>query len=152
MRKIGIEEYRNMSFLIKILDYQFLFHITPVIKLILGMYIKSFQELVVWERAKELSILTYPIAKNIVEYSYRDQLNRAVLSISNNIAEGFGRRSKKEFKRFLNISLGSTYEVNSMLLIFKDLKLISDEFAVQALALVKNIIALLIGLISKIII
>ncbi|RVU23361.1 four helix bundle protein [Sandaracinomonas limnophila] len=116
------------------------------------MYIKSFQELIVWERAKELSVLTYPISKKINEYSYRDQLNRAVLSISNNIAEGFGRRSKKEFNRFLNISLGSTYEVNSMLLIFKDLKLISEESAIQALELVKNIIALLIGLISKIII
>ena len=114
------------------------------------MYIKSFQELIVWEKAKELSLMLYPASKKISDYSYRDQLNRAVLSISNNIAEGFGRKSRKEFKRFLNISLGSTLEVNSMLIIFKELKILSNDLATEALTLVDKIIGLLIGLISKI--
>lgn len=114
------------------------------------MYIKSFRELIVWQRAVELSKLTYPIVKTIPEYSYRDQINRAILSISNNIAEGFGRNSKREFKRFLNIALGSTYEVHSMLLVFKELQLLSNIYIEKALNIIEEITALLIGLISKI--
>ncbi len=114
------------------------------------MYIKNFQELIVWQKAVELCGITYPVAKKISDYSYRDQLNRAVLSISNNIAEGFGRNSKKEFKRFLNISLGSSYEVNSMILVFRNISIINDDFTEKALKLLKEIIGLLIGLISKI--
>jgi four helix bundle protein len=57
------------------------------------MVANTFQELIVWQKSKEIILVLYPISKTISEFSYRDQLNRALLSISNNIAEGFGRNS-----------------------------------------------------------
>jgi four helix bundle protein len=114
------------------------------------MIAKTFQELIVWQKSKDLLLLIFPLSKSIKDFSFRDQLNRASLSISNNIAEGFGRNSKREFKRFLNISLGSAYEVKSMLMIFKELKLISTDEAEKSINQVSVVIRLLIGLIVKI--
>ena len=115
------------------------------------MIANKFQDLIVWQKSKELLIIVFPASKKIRDYSFRDQLNRATLSISNNIAEGFGRRTNKEFKRFLNIALGSAFEVNSMLILFKELSIISNEESSKALELSEEVIRLLIGLSRKII-
>lgn len=116
------------------------------------MIAKTFQELIVWQKSRDLIFDTFQISKSIKEFSYKDQLNRAALSISNNIAEGFGRNSKKEIRRFLNISLGSAYEVHSMLIIFKNIKLIANNISVKAILLTKEVIRLSIGLILKIVV
>lgn len=116
----------------------------------LEMKIQKFTELIVWQKSKKLISITYAASNEIKNFSFKDQLNRASLSISNNIAEGFGRRSNKEFKRFLKISLGSAFEVNSMLIVFHDIQILSDELFNDALACVEEVIRLLIGLISKI--
>ena len=114
------------------------------------MIAKTFQELIVWQKSRDLIFDTFQVSKSIKDFSFKDQLNRASLSISNNIAEGFGRNSKKEFRRFLNIALDSAYEVHSMLIIFKDIKLIANDISEKANLLIKEVIRLLIGLISKI--
>lgn len=115
------------------------------------MIANKFQDLIVWQKSKELLIIVFPASKKIRDYSFRDQLNRATLSISNNIAEGFGRKTNKEFKRFLNIALGSAFEVNSMLILYKELSIISNEESSKALELSEEVIRLLIGLSRKII-
>lgn len=81
--------------------------------------IESFEGLDCWQSAKELTIIIYSICDNAefrTEFTAKDQLKRAALSSMNNIAEGFGRFSKKEFIRFLNICTASLDEVHSMIL------------------------------------
>ena len=92
--------------------------------------IKSFKDLVIYQRSKEMVKLVYqktddyPV-KEI--YNVVSQLRRSVLSIPLNIAEGYGRQSKEDFKRFLKISLGSSNEVEALLEISKELGYINDN-------------------------
>src|SRR5690606_40253534 len=70
---------------------------------------------------------------NKEKYNVVDQLERAVVSITNNIAEGYGRQTSKEMTQFLFIALGSLKEVQNMLIICKDLEYIpKNEFATIA--------------------
>ncbi len=61
------------------------------------------------------------------DFDFKNQIERAAVSVMNNIAEGFERQSDKEFCRFLYISKGSCGEVRSMLYIAKDLRIISKQ-------------------------
>jgi len=84
----------------------------------------SFEDLPVWQRAKELSILVYKATaegKLRTDYGLKDQIQRAAVSVSSNIAEGFERGSKREFIQFLYIAKGSCGELRSQLYIAKDL-------------------------------
>jgi four helix bundle protein len=76
--------------------------------------IKRFEDLEIWQLARELLNLIYDDFRNCKDYNFKDQVISAGLSIKNNIAEGFSRDSDKEFKQFLNISRGSCGEVKSM--------------------------------------
>lgn len=89
--------------------------------------IERFEDIVAWKRAKDLTVYIYSVTKNIKDYSYRDQLQRAVISITNNIAEGFERQSNKEFKQFLYIAKGSCGEVCSMCLVGAELGYFTEE-------------------------
>ncbi len=82
--------------------------------------IECFEDLFIWQKAVELAKEIYIITekkglKN--DFGLKEQLRRAVVSISTNIAEGFERRSRKEYLNFLNISKGSSGEVRSLLYI-----------------------------------
>ncbi|MEP7197427.1 MAG: four helix bundle protein [Saprospiraceae bacterium] len=79
------------------------------------MKIKNFEEIIAWQKAQELAVLIYDEFRNSKDFGFRDQICRAVVSISNNIAEGFDRSSDADFCRFLYMSLGSCSEVKSML-------------------------------------
>lgn len=77
---------------------------------------KRFEDINAWQKARELVNMLHSVTnagklKN--DYSLKDQLNRAGLSIMLNIAEGFGRRSNKEFINFLVMSHGSAAEIQS---------------------------------------
>jgi len=80
-----------------------------------------FENLICWQKAKDLAIKIYCISRDLKDYGYKDQIQRAGISISNNIAEGFERETNKELKRFLFISKGSCGEVRNMLIIGKEL-------------------------------
>ena len=75
----------------------------------------KFEDLIAWQRAQDLSVEIYSVFKSCSDWDFRNQICRASVSISNNIAEGFNRKSKIEFIRFLYISLASASEVKSML-------------------------------------
>lgn len=85
---------------------------------------KSFEDLPVWQNARELAMLVYRITskgKLKDDYGLKNHLQRSVVSISSNIAEGFERGSKREFIQFLYIAKGSCGELRSQLYIAKDL-------------------------------
>jgi len=78
------------------------------------MRVTNFEDLVVWQRSTDLTLKIYRLFANNKDYGFKNQIQKASVSIANNIAEGFDRSSDKEFKRFLFIALGSTSEVRSM--------------------------------------
>ena len=90
------------------------------------MKIQKFEDLIAWQKAQDIAVDVYASFKELKDWSFRDQICRAVISISNNIAEGFDRQSKKEFIRFLYISLGSNSEVKSMLYLAKKLNYLNN--------------------------
>ncbi len=89
------------------------------------MRIDKFEDIIAWQKSKELTKLIYSKFAESKDYSFRDQIQRASVSIMNNIAEGFERKSNNEFKYFLYISKGSCGEVRSMLLLAYELNKIS---------------------------
>ena len=92
--------------------------------------ITSFKDSEIYKRSKELLKQVYQITDKFPErekYNVISQLRRSMLSIPLNIAEGYGRQSKDDFKRFLKISLGSSNEVEALLDISKDLKYITEN-------------------------
>jgi len=91
------------------------------------MRIDKFEDIISWQKAKELSIRIYKNFSKSKDYSFRDQIQRAAISIMNNIAEGFERSSDKEFKYFLFIAKGSCAEVRSMLYVAYELSYISKK-------------------------
>lgn len=99
--------------------------------------ITSFTELTTWQEAHKLVLTVYKtthLLPSKEKYNVIDQLERAVVSITNNIAEGFGRQSSKEMTQFLYIALGSLKEVQNMLIICRDLNYITkDDFSHAAI-------------------
>ena len=89
--------------------------------------IERFEDLNVWQNAVEFSITIYKTLSNCKDFSFRDQICRASVSIPSNIAEGFERQYNKEFIQFLFIAKGSAGEVRTQLLIGKRLSYISDN-------------------------
>lgn len=81
------------------------------------MNIEKFEDIIAWQKAGTLTQTVYKLFKGNRDFSFVDQICRAALSIMNNIAEGFERKSNKEFVRFLYIAKGSCGEVRSMLYI-----------------------------------
>lgn len=103
--------------------------------------IESFEELDCWKSTKELTVLIYKICdtdKFRTEFTAKDQLKRASLSSMNNIAEGFGRFSNKEFIRFLNISTASLDEVHSMILLYSEIGFIKSDEEKKAIDTLKK--------------
>lgn len=91
------------------------------------MIIKKFEDIIAWKKAGELTINVYKEFRNCRDFSFRDQIQRASVSIMNNIAEGFERGTNKEFAHFLYIAKGSCAEVRSILYLAIKLKYVSDE-------------------------
>ena len=85
------------------------------------MKIEKFEDIIGWQKAKNLTLDVYKQFKNCRDFSFKDQMQRATISIMNNIAEGFERRGDKELKHFLFIAKGSCGEVRSMLYVSQEL-------------------------------
>ncbi len=114
--------------------------------------IKSFTDLEVWREAHELVLFVYQITKSLPKeelFSLTNQIRRAAVSITSNIAEGFARQSFKEKLQFYYMALGSLTEVQNQLLIAKDLNYLNqaefNKIAEQAISVHK----LLNGFIAK---
>jgi four helix bundle protein len=84
--------------------------------------VNNFEELEIWKMARELVNFIYADFNRSRDFSFKDQISRAGISIMNNIAEGFCRESDGEFRNFLNFSKGSSGEVKNMYYIAEDQK------------------------------
>ena len=96
-----------------------------------------FEELPVWKLSKDLAVQIYKITskgKINKDFGLKGQMQRAALSISSNIAEGFERGSKKEFIQFLYIAKGSCGELRSQMIVAKDLGFLEDNDYSKALS------------------
>lgn len=91
------------------------------------MVIQRFEDILAWRKSKDLVIMIYNEFRFSKDFPFRDQIQRAAVSIMNNIAEGFERRGDKELKKFLFISKGSCGEVRSMLYLALELKYIDKN-------------------------
>lgn len=91
--------------------------------------IYNYEELVIWQRARNLVRQVYFALQDNKDFGFRDQIQRAVISIMNNIAEGFDRnkytKNNAMFISFLGIAIGSCGEVKSMLYAGEDIGYIS---------------------------
>lgn len=91
------------------------------------MKFNRFEDIIAWQEADKLTLDIYNSFRTSKDFSFRDQIQRASVSIMNNIAEGFERSGDKEFKKFLYIAKGSCGEVRSMLYLALELKYINQE-------------------------
>jgi four helix bundle protein len=91
------------------------------------MSIQKFEDIIGWQKAQDLAVAVYSSFKESKDWDFRNQICRASVSISNNIAEGFDRSSNADFKKFLFISLASCSEVKSMLLLAKRLDYLPEK-------------------------
>src|SRR4051812_37921491 len=91
---------------------------------------KSFQEIQAWQTAHAMALQIYRISNETLlykDFGLKDQMRRCAVSVSSNIAEGFERGGKREFKRYLVIAKSSNTELRSQLILTKDLGYISDN-------------------------
>jgi len=92
--------------------------------------ISSFTQLDAWREAHKLVVMIYRVVNNFPtkeRYRLEDQIIRAAISISSNIAEGFGRAGKKDKTRFYQVAKASLIEVQNQLLIARDVGYLSNR-------------------------
>ena len=92
--------------------------------------VRNFRDLKVWQMAKEIAVIVYKTTRSFPQeelYGLSSQMRRAAVSISSNIAEGFNRFYKNEYRRFLLIALGSCGELESQVEIGTTLNYVSKE-------------------------
>ena len=100
--------------------------------------INTFRDLIAWQKAKALAVNVYSITRGFPteeRYGLTSQIRRASVSVSANIAEGYARGTTSEFLRFLRIARGSIAEVDTLVEIATELRLIApDEGVIDQIA------------------
>ena len=109
--------------------------------------IKSIEEMYIWQMSRSLVNDVYKMMSVCKDYGFKDQIQRAVISIMNNIAEGMESGSDAKYINFLNISRGSCSEVHSMLYLCEDFKICSQE---ERIKIQKKIKLLSVGIVNLI--
>ena len=114
---------------------------------------RNFREYPVWKEAVDYATFVYEVTGKLPWFEKKglcDQLQRAAVSISSNIAEGAARSSDAEFSRFLNYALGSAFEVETQLLIAKNIGYMDEIQYEELISKLSSIERQLNGLISTI--
>jgi len=92
--------------------------------------VSSYKDLLVWKRSIELATNIFAVTKNYPkeqQYGLVSQIERSAVSIASNIAEGAGRKGKKEFVQFVSIARGSLFELETQLIISEQTGFINKE-------------------------
>lgn len=104
--------------------------------------INSYKDLIVWQKAIELVKEVFELTKQFPKeemYGISSQMRRAAVSIPSNIAEGSGRRFSNEWSQFYSFAYGSTLELETQLIISRDLKLAPTSSFTKSFALIEEI-------------
>jgi len=115
--------------------------------------IKSYRDLIVWQKSMQLVTDIYAATKSFPSeevYALTSQLRRCAISIPSNIAEGYGRNSTGDYKRFLQIAVGSVFELQTQIEIAANLKYLAGELFRTLFNTAKEIELMLVSLIKKI--
>lgn len=113
------------------------------------MNIRTYQDLIAWQKAYELTKEVYRITSHFPkseQFGLTSQLRRASVSIPSNIAEGYHRSTKRDYRNFCYIAYGSASEVETQLRLAKDLHMVSQEALKPCEDLIQTTLKLLNGL------
>lgn len=116
------------------------------------MLVKSYKDLIVWKKSMELVREIYSLTEKFPtdeKFGLKSQMERAVVSIPSQIAEGYLRRHRKEYIQFLSISLGSAAELETQILVCKSLKKFKHLDFTKAEKLLEEIMKMLYVIINK---
>lgn len=114
---------------------------------------RNFRKLKIWEQGIVIVKEIYKIAQKLPteeKFGLKSQITRAAVSIPSNIAEGSSRNSEVEFKRFLEIAIGSLFEVETQLIIIKELNWIEPKELIIIFNLIEQEAKMINGLIKTI--
>ena len=103
---------------------------------------KDYKDLVSWQKSMQLAVEVYQLTKQLPKeevYGLVSQLRRAAISISSNIAEGYGRESTMEYARFLKFARGSLYETETQLTLCEKLQYMTKTDTAHAFSLCSEI-------------
>ncbi|MFN8349324.1 MAG: four helix bundle protein [Spirosomataceae bacterium] len=114
------------------------------------MKIERFEDIIAWQKSQDFAVLIYKQFNPLRDFSFKDQICRASVSVSNNIAEGFDRHTSKEFLRFLYIAKASCAEVKSMLYLAQKLDYIEEKQVTDLINSSEEISKIIRGLIKAI--
>jgi four helix bundle protein len=93
--------------------------------------IRNFEDLDIWKNARKVTKHVYEDFRLNRDFGYKDQIQRASVSIMNNIAEGFCRQTKREMINFCNFAKGSAGEVKNMYYVAEDLSYLSTDLCIE---------------------
>ena len=116
--------------------------------------VKSYRDLIVWQKSMKLVTEIYIATRSFPSeelYGLTSQLRRCAVSIPSNIAEGYGRNSTADYKRFLTIAVGSLFELQTQVEIAANMKYLSSEMFGNLCNAAKEIELMLLSLIKKLI-
>ncbi|MCS7216038.1 MAG: four helix bundle protein [Thermodesulfovibrio sp.] len=116
------------------------------------MKIQSYQDLQVWKKGIELTEKIYQVCKSFPQeekYALTSQIQKSAISIPANIAEGWGRNSKKEYIQFLSIARGSVYELETHLIIAQKIGYIQEALLKELLQMTESLGKMLLSLIRS---
>jgi four helix bundle protein len=106
---------------------------------------QSFEELEVWKRACQLAVVVYELLRECRDFGFRNQMQRAAVSIASNIAEG-AERGGKDFTRFLTIARGSAAELRTQCYIACKVCVMTSDQMIPLVVELKEISKMLTGL------
>lgn len=113
---------------------------------------KDYRKLVVWQKAHQLTLDVYQVVADFPKdelYGLVSQMKRSAASIPTNIAEGCGRDSEPDFRRFLIMAFGSANELEYQIILSKDLQFLDTDKSLLILDRIEEIKKMLNSLIGK---
>ncbi len=115
---------------------------------------RNFRQLLIWQKGSQIAVQSFRLFSTFPKeerFSLSNQITRAAVSISSNIAEGSNRESERDYHRYLEISLGSCYELETQLLIAEAVKYGDEQLRRELLQNIQDEQKMLVGFMGKLV-